>query len=88
MIAMKRFINIAVFFLTGVFLLLACYDDKGSYDYHDVNEVVIDLPAAVSVRLDKKDSVSVKIEPKLSQTLEESEAQLTYVWERERKKSM
>lgn len=51
---MKRFINIAVFFLTGVFLLLACYDDKGSYDYHDVNEVVIDLPAAVSVRLDKK----------------------------------
>ena len=83
MIAMKRFINIAVFFLTGVFLLLACYDDKGSYDYHDVNEVVIDLPAAVSVRLDKKDSVSVKIEPKLSQTLEESEAQLTYVWERE-----
>lgn len=48
---MKRFINIAVFFLTGVFLLLACYDDKGSYDYHDVNEVVIDLPAAVSVRL-------------------------------------
>lgn len=87
MIAMKRFINIAVFFLTGVFLLLACYDDKGSYDYHDVNEVVIDLPAAVSVRLDKKDSVSVKIEPKLSQTLEESEAQLTYVWERERKNS-
>ena len=28
MIAMKRFINIAVFFLTGVFLLLACYDVK------------------------------------------------------------
>lgn len=88
MIAMKRFINIAVFFLTGGLLLSGCYDDKGSYDYHDVNEVVIDLPTTVSVRLDKKEAVSVKIEPKLSQTLEEGEAQLTYLWEREKKNSL
>lgn len=84
---MKRFINIAVFFLTGIGLFLSsCYDDKGSYDYHDVNEVVIDLPSIVSVRLNNTDTVSVKIEPKLSQTLEEGEAQLTYLWEKEQKK--
>ena len=39
---MKR--NI-VFFLTSVFICLsvACYDDKGSYDYKDVNEVEVDV---------------------------------------------
>ena len=40
---MKRFINIAVFFLTGGLLLSGCYDDKGSYDYHDVNELIIGI---------------------------------------------
>ena len=80
---MKRFINIAVFCLVGWLLLSGCYDDKGSYDYQDINELIIDLPTIVSVRLDKKEAVSVKIEPKLSQTLEESEARLTYMWEKE-----
>lgn len=86
---MKRFINIAFFFLTGIGLFLSgCYDDKGSYDYHDVNEVVIDLPSTVSVRLSNTDTVSVQIEPKLSQTLEEGEAQLTYLWEKGQKKGL
>ena len=44
MIAMKRFINIAVFCLVGWLLLSGCYDDKGSYDYQDINELIIDLP--------------------------------------------
>ena len=87
MIAMKRFINIAVFFLTGGLYCPVVMMTK-VYDYHDVNEVVIDLPTTVSVRLDKKEAVSVKIEPKLSQTLEEGEAQLTYLWEREKKNSL
>ena len=63
MIAMKRFINIAVFCLVGWLLLSGCYDDKGSYDYQDINELIIDLPTIVSVRLDKKEAVSVKIDP-------------------------
>ena len=85
---MKRFINIAVFCLVGWLLLSGCYDDKGSYDYQDINELIIDLPTIVSVRLDKKEAVSVKIEPKLSQTLEESEARLTYMWEKEKKNNV
>ena len=85
---MKRFINIAVFCLIGWLLLSGCYDDKGSYDYQDINELIIDLPTIVSVRLDKKEAVSVKIEPKLSQTLEESEARLTYMWEKEKKNNV
>ena len=48
---MKRFINIAVFCLVGWLLLSGCYDDKGSYDYQDINELIIDLPTIVSVRL-------------------------------------
>ena len=36
---MKRLVYIIVFALG----LTACYDDKGSYDYHDICEVNIEL---------------------------------------------
>jgi len=38
---MKRVI---LLFLTSVFICLAvaCYDDKGSYDYKEVNEIEVD----------------------------------------------
>ena len=53
---MKNVINLFL----GCFLLgvVACYDDKGNYDYVDINEVSISLPN-YSVRLDKTDTVSV-----------------------------
>jgi len=85
---MKRFIKYSSIFWGSLFLLSSCYDDKGSYDYHDVNEINIELPSTVSVRLSKEDSVPVVIEPQLIQTLEEGESNLSYRWEREVKTSL
>lgn len=69
-------------FLVGILLLVyGCYDDKGSYDYHNINEVVVDLPAAVGVRLLKNDSVPVDLNPKLTQTQLQNETNLSFKWE-------
>ncbi len=73
--------------LSGIvsFLCTGCYDDKGSYTYHDVNEVYIKMPESVSVYLPKQetDSVLFEISPEFTQTLAEGEENLTYVWEKE-----
>lgn len=84
---MKGFVKINSFLLGSLLLLLGCYDDKGSYNYHDINEINIELPATVNVRLSKEEAVPVSIEPKLSQTLEKEESHLSYRWEKEVKKS-
>lgn len=84
---MKKNVNIVSFFLGGLLLLSGCYDDKGSYDYHDINEISIELPTSVSVRLNKEKPVVAVIEPKLSQTLAEEESNLTYRWEEKLKKT-
>lgn len=67
----------------GCFLLIfvGCYDDKGNYDYSDVNEVEITLPP-YSVRLSKSETVSVVLEPEITQTLAEDESNLTFKWEK------
>ena len=56
---MKRFVKINSFLLGSLLLLLGCYDDKGSYNYHDINEINIELPATVNVRLSKEEAVPV-----------------------------
>lgn len=67
----------------GYFLMsfVACYDDKGNYDYSDVNEVEITLPPT-SVRLSKTETVSVTLEPEISQTMAADESNLTFTWGR------
>ena len=84
---MRKNVNIVSFFVGGLLLLSGCYDDKGSYDYHDINEISIELPTSVSVRLSKEKPVVAVIEPKLSQTLAEEESNLTYRWEEKLKKT-
>ena len=39
---MKGFVKINSFLLGSLLLLLGCYDDKGSYNYHDINEINIE----------------------------------------------
>ena len=36
------FVLIPIIFVGG---LLGCYEDKGSYDYHDINEMIVTLSA-------------------------------------------
>lgn len=79
---MKKIMRNTILWVMGVLLFTACYDDKGSYDYHDINEVAITLPASQGVRLPKTDSVLVEITPELKQTLAESESDLVFLWEK------
>ena len=57
-----------LFFLTSVFtcLAVACYDDKGSYDYRDVNEIGVDSLGKSHNVIFKKDTL--KITPELKFT--------------------
>ena len=77
---MKKIMRNTILWVMGVLLFTACYDDKGSYDYHDINEVAITLPASQGVRLPKTDSVLVEITPELKQTLAENESDLVFLW--------
>lgn len=38
----KTFHKLSIVYLALLALLTACYDDKGNYDYHDINEVSIE----------------------------------------------
>lgn len=69
----------AIIFLCCFFV--SCYDDKGNYDYREINEVKLSLPP-YSVRLDKKKDVSVTIVPEISQTLAKDDTQLSFKWEK------
>lgn len=62
-----------------LFGLTACYDDKGNYDYHDINEVVVEIPETM-IRLDRTGSVELVVEPDLKQTIVQNEDALRYKW--------
>lgn len=85
---MKKIMRNTILWVMGVLLFTACYDDKGSYDYHDINEVAITLPASQGVRLPKTDSVLVEITPELKQTLAENESDLVFLWEKKLESTM
>lgn len=64
----------------GVMLLqTSCYEDKGNYDYHDVNTVEVTLPET-KVRMPKEEAPEVVITPQISQTLEKNESNLIFQW--------
>ena len=70
---MKRLI----YFILGL-LVASCYDDKGNYTYQEVNTLDGSLNKVYSVRLDK--DTTVTIIPQLSQSLQENEDNLEYMW--------
>ena len=41
---MKKIFNTSYIPLVLVFLFVACFDDKGNYDYTDLKDAVIDIP--------------------------------------------
>jgi len=72
---MKKNIYI-LFGLLTAFVLSGCYSDKGSYDYSNLDDVAITLPAT---SYDVAVGESLKINPTI--TTEISESDLTYQWE-------
>ncbi|MEY8593568.1 PKD-like family lipoprotein [Butyricimonas hominis] len=69
---MKQYIYILI-----ILLLASCYDDKGNYDYTDVNTVESGLE---EVYYRFTDETIVTIDPKLSQSLEQNKENLKFLW--------
>ena len=61
-----------------VFLLAACYDDKGNYDYEEINTITVLLDDVYSYRLDG--DTTVCIIPELSQSLQKNRDNLEFMW--------
>ncbi len=78
---MRKYIIYIVSFIGAALLQTSCYDDKGDYDYHDVNTMDIVIPET-KVRMPKEEAVEVSITPKISQTLEQNEENLVFQWKK------
>lgn len=78
---MRKYIICIVSFIGTALLQAGCYDDKGDYDYHDVNTMDIVIPET-KVRMPKEEAVEVSIMPQISQTLEQNEENLVFQWKR------
>ncbi len=72
-------------FFLGVFLLsTSCYDDIGNYEYHDINDMEVkDMSRIYSVRIPKKDSTLVVVNPYITQTQTEGNENLEYEWRKQ-----
>ncbi len=77
------------FLLLIAWSIWSCYEDKGNYDYREVNEVAFTFsPASNSgdntntyvYRQPSLDTLSVTYRPVISQTLKENAANLAYRW--------
>lgn len=55
----------------------ACYKDKGNYNYHDINEVMVDIKAKYAV---KRTDTTVVIRPGIVQNLVPNTANLVFEW--------
>lgn len=71
----NRFIYLLVSLLT--IISVSCYDDKGNYDYLEVNEIKVDIEKNYSVR--KLDTVFV-IRPVVTQSQGKSMDNLSFKW--------
>ena len=76
---MRKYIIYIASFVGSALLQTGCYDDKGDYDYHDVNTMAIVIPET-KVRMPKEEAVEISIIPEISQTLEQNEENLVFQW--------
>lgn len=67
--------------LMSMTLVQSCYDDKGNYDYHAVNDMKIEIPEA-KIRMPKVEPATATLTPELTQTLAENEDNLTFEWKK------
>ena len=74
---MRKYIIYIASFVGSALLQTGCYDDKGDYDYHDVNTMEIVIPET-KLRMPKEEAVEVSIMPQISQTLEQNEEELLF----------
>ena len=56
---MQKIMKKTYFYILGLMtmaLVQSCYEDKGNYDYHAVNELKVEIPE-VKVRMPKEEPV-------------------------------
>lgn len=61
-----------------LFIVVACYDDKGNEDYSVINEISVELPEAYGLRLA---DTTLVIRPVISQSMREKYAHLRFMWQ-------
>ena len=64
-------------FLGIVLTLAACYEDKGNYDYSELNDITIDLG---NTQFTAAEGETISITPLLTFALDSNEANLSYEW--------
>ena len=65
-------------YIIAILLLFSCNEDKGNYDYENINTLSVSLDELYSFRLEK--DTTVTITPRLTQSLQEDKNNLRYVW--------
>ena len=66
------------YILIAICMLFACNEDKGNYNYHEINTVDVSMEKVYPVRLN--DDTTFIISPKLSQSLRDNEDNLSFTW--------
>ena len=66
-----------IYIIGMLFLAAACYDDKGNYDYSEINEISVELPESYGLRLT---DTTLVIRPVISQSLREKYEHLHFMW--------
>ena len=75
---MKHIIQLSI--IAGLSLLLgSCYKDKGNYDYHEINDIVITTDK-YSYITPKEGTTTYEIKPTITQTMTTGTENLTYEW--------
>lgn len=70
--------------LIGMSLLLgSCYEDKGNYDYHEINDIVITTSEYSYTTPKEGMTNSVVISPTITQTITTGTENLAYEWKRQ-----
>ena len=70
---MRRLIYILI-----ILSIASCYEDKGNYDYENINTLDVTMDEIYTVRVDR-DTI-IEITPRLSQSLADNESRLKYTW--------
>ncbi len=76
---MKGLYRNIIAWVSVALLATACYEDKGNYDYREINDVQVELPK-VSVRLPLQGETEIVVEPSLTQTQIGNEENLRFKW--------
>lgn len=70
--------NLIYYIIGMLFTFSACYDDKGNYDYSDINEIMVNLPESYVLPLT---DTTLVIRPEIAQSMRDRNDNLTYTWQ-------